>query len=540
MSSRVRKLNAKSAPDPADGDAGADPASVEVSWSGQTDAEVTPPGGRDNVASFRADARADAAAGSEEVFGSDEDDEALGGASAEAQSARYKRRARRRARRLGFDPQSDEEAIELLVSRGIDPMAPEADTSYEALLPVPAPQPAERPGVLLEQTIDEAADDQINQIEEIQQQLVERRRRRFMLLALRLIFFVFLPTLAVGIYYFRYATDMYETKSEFVIQQNEGGQGIGSLLGGTSFATATDSIVVQGFLTSKEAMLRLDEEHGYISHFQDERIDPIQRLSADATIDEAYGLYGRNVVVGYDLTEGVLRMDVIAATPEAAETFAAALAGYAEERVDDLTTKVREDALTEQRMNVTEAATRVDEAAETLARLQGERGVFSAEMEVTMLQSMIQLLMQQRQEKELELVQIQGNARPNQTQVEVLQAEIANLTTAIDERRSEMMAETAQGGTLLDANAELRKAEANLLTRQTILSEALSSYESARVEANRQVRYLSVSVYPIAPDVATYPRKFEYTVLAFLIFLAVYVLLSLTVSILREQMSYGN
>ena len=61
--------------------------------------------------------------------------------------------------------------------------------------------------------------------------------------------------------------------------------------------------------------------------------------------------------------------------------------------------------------------------------------------------------------------------------------------------------------------------------------------ETARIEANRQVRYLSLGVSPVAPDQATYPRSFVNTILAFLIFSGIYLMISLTVSILREQVS---
>ena len=58
--------------------------------------------------------------------------------------------------------------------------------------------------------------------------------------------------------------------------------------------------------------------------------------------------------------------------------------------------------------------------------------------------------------------------------------------------------------------------------------------EAARIEANRQVRYLAVHVAPIPPDEPTYPRVFENTLIAFLIFGAFYLVCSVTVSILRE------
>ena len=70
-----------------------------------------------------------------------------------------------------------------------------------------------------------------------------------------------------------------------------------------------------------------------------------------------------------------------------------------------------------------------------------------------------------------------------------------------------------------------------------MLSTAMQSVETARVEANRQTRYLSMGVNPVAPDEATYPRAFENTFVAFLIFAGIYLMLSMTVAILREQVS---
>jgi capsular polysaccharide transport system permease protein len=69
------------------------------------------------------------------------------------------------------------------------------------------------------------------------------------------------------------------------------------------------------------------------------------------------------------------------------------------------------------------------------------------------------------------------------------------------------------------------------------MQEALQQLEAARIEANRQVRYLSTGVNPIPPDEATYPRAFENTALAFLVFSGIYLMMSLTASILREQVS---
>ncbi|MDO5644054.1 MAG: capsule biosynthesis protein, partial [Paracoccus sp. (in: a-proteobacteria)] len=83
----------------------------------------------------------------------------------------------------------------------------------------------------------------------------------------------------------------------------------------------------------------------------------------------------------------------------------------------------------------------------------------------------------------------------------------------------------------------LRIAEADLVTRQQLLASAAEQLEIARIEANKQVRYLSLSVPPVPPTNATYPKSLSNTIVAFLIFMGIYLMLSLTASILREQVS---
>ena len=85
--------------------------------------------------------------------------------------------------------------------------------------------------------------------------------------------------------------------------------------------------------------------------------------------------------------------------------------------------------------------------------------------------------------------------------------------------------------------SELLIAQADVQTRQLMLATTLQQLENARIEANRQVRYLSLSVSPMEPDEASYPRAFENTLVTLLIFAGIYLMISMTAAILREQVT---
>ncbi len=444
----------------------------------------------------------------------------------------YYRKARRKAKVMGLLAESDEHAAQMLEERGINVLEDEVSILTDQNMLDGGAGAGSSGGEMSEA-------ERVTEVYKIQRLLVRRRRFRLMLLFLRLGFFVLLPTFVVGRYYYGQATDMYETKSEFVIQMSEGGGGasLGGLFSGTGFATSADSITVQGYLTSREAMIRLDDELGYRAHFQQDFIDNVQRLPKDASLEETYKLYQKNVIVGYDTTEGVIRMQVVAATPEASQAFSEALISYAEERVDQLSQRVREDQMDGARVSYEEAEIALLSAQNTVLELQQKRGVFSADAEISTQMGIISSLVLQIEEKRLSLAEILDNPNPNAVRLEVLENEIRRREDRVEELRLELTETTADNVPLAIISGELSIAESDLATRQAMLQQALVQLELARIEANRQVRYLSMGVSPVAPDVPTYPRKLESTMLAFLIFMSIYVLLSLTISVLREQVS---
>jgi capsular polysaccharide transport system permease protein len=152
------------------------------------------------------------------------------------------------------------------------------------------------------------------------------------------------------------------------------------------------------------------------------------------------------------------------------------------------------------------------------------------------MQQITQFEIQLRQ-KQLERDQLLSNTRPSEARVNAVEGEIARLEEMVAGLRASMTETVSGEASLARVSGELRIAEADLATRQLLLQQAAQQLELARMEANRQVRYMAVGVSPIAPDEPTYPRAFENTALAFLIFAGIYLMLSLTASILREQVS---
>ncbi len=143
----------------------------------------------------------------------------------------------------------------------------------------------------------------------------------------------------------------------------------------------------------------------------------------------------------------------------------------------------------------------------------------------------------QIQERELQLQALLDNARPNQAKVEGARGDIRRLRGLLERLQSDMTQASEGENSLAQLSSEIQMAQADLATRDLMLQEALTSLSQTRREANAQVRYLQTAVAPVPSQDPSYPRKFENTILAFLIFGGIYLLISLTASILREQVS---
>ncbi|MFT7134914.1 capsule biosynthesis protein [Sulfitobacter sp.] len=464
----------------------------------------------------------------------------------EGLTGRQLRMARRVAQKHGLAPTSDFDAVRLLRDAGIDPF--QRSNMLELVVPqaggapgndrVQLPQTVPAGGGNLPSTEVNPMERRMREISDIQADISRRRRRKMMLLVVRLMFFVGLPTIMGGYYFYKVATPMYATESQFLIIQNEGGGGLGPLGGllPTQFANSADSIATQSYLQSKDAMLRLDKDVGFVSHFSQGNIDPIQRMDPDASNEEAYKFYKKNVKIGYDPTEGMIRMEVVAADPQVAAVYSEHLLTYAEERVNGLSQQKREDGMRDARVAYEQTVDQRRAAQEALIKLQVENGV-DPEAVIASIRGQISSYETLLLEKELELAALMDNPRPNRAKVDGVQGDVRRIGVQL-ERLNERMNNATEGTNSLAQQAvSLQLAHADLAAADVALQSSQTQMEQARTEAQRQVRYLTIAVRPVASQSASYPRKFENTILTFLIFAGIYLMLSLTASILKEQVT---
>jgi capsular polysaccharide transport system permease protein len=163
--------------------------------------------------------------------------------------------------------------------------------------------------------------------------------------------------------------------------------------------------------------------------------------------------------------------------------------------------------------------------------------ILDPEGKIASLRSQINNIEVQLQGKELELAALLDNNRPNRAKVEGAEGDVRRYQALLDRLNSQMTDASQGENSLAELASQIQLAQADVATRDMMLASALEQLEQTRREAASQARYLTTSVEPVPSQDPTYPRKFENTILAFLVFAGLYLMISLTASILREQVS---
>lgn len=456
---------------------------------------------------------------------------------------------RARAAQSGAGPAEQEAELRVAHARTITP-PPSAAPPSAPSAPAQGAAPAARTAARTDIGGDDAAAvfaeiqaEQAMRVAELQRDIARRRRRRGFFLILRLLLFVIGPTALFGWFQYKVATDLYVSQSAFVVRsasEPPGAEGgLAAALGGAGpMGAIQDSISVQDFILSREALDRLERELSLSAIWTVPDLDPLVRLAPDATREEALDHYRRQVSVGYDPAESLIRMEVAAPDPDAARQISEALISYAEGMVDGLSTRMRRDMVAEAAARAEAARTALTEAHAAEARLKTRLKVFSAEAEAGGERNLIATLDAEREALRGRLSALLDHAPPDDPRAASLRAAIAQREAAIEERRARLFDPgAAQAPSIAEAEAELARARAETVAREQMFLAAQTALETARVEADRQISYLAVIVPPARADAATRPRRAANTALAGLAAFGVYLFASLTVSVLREQFS---
>lgn len=368
------------------------------------------------------------------------------------------------------------------------------------------------------------------------------------LTALSFVALVVVPVIAAAIYLFAFAADRYAVEVKFAVRSPAGlpaSDLVGMVTGGAATSTQSDSYMVVEYLQSRQFLDELTGQLDLVGIYSVADADFLYRLPDDASKEDQVDYLSGMVSPRFDATAQIVTVEVQAFAPEAALLVAERVMQTAGNMVNRLSEQARRDTvrLAEAEVARAEAALKAQRSAIAAFR-ETEQQIDPAQRVATQ-EGVLATLQGTLASARAELRNLQTFLAPDAPSIRVLQSRIASIESQIDAERSRLggggTVPAAGTGTLppdtLTGSVSLYEAlSVDLEFHQRTYLSALASLETARVEADRQQRYLASVVLPALPESAVYPRVALTLVLVAAVAFMLWSITAMFVHIIREHL----
>lgn len=346
-----------------------------------------------------------------------------------------------------------------------------------------------------------------------------------------------IPT-ALAIFYFGLiASNVYISESRFVVRspERQSASPLGLILKGAGFSKAQDdSYTVQDYVLSRDALKALDDELKVKEAYSSSKVDAFSRFAGldwDDSFEAFHQYYQKKLNVQLDSSSSITTLTVRAFTPEAAQAINERLVELAENLVNKLNERGRQDMIRFAADEVTEAQAKAKAAALALSKYRNEKGVIDPEKQSTIPLQQVAKLQDELIATRSQIMQIEKLAKDN-PQLPVLRQRATLLEKEIDDETRRV----AGGERSLAGKAvEFQRLALEKEFSDRMLASAMSTLEQARNEAQRKQLYLERIVQPSKPDSALEPRRIRGVVSTILLGVILWGVLTMLIAGIKEH-----
>lgn len=349
---------------------------------------------------------------------------------------------------------------------------------------------------------------------------------------------VALPAICAVAYFGLIASDVYVSESRYVVrtQGKQAPSGLASLLVGSDIAGigGGEGPIASEFIGSRDAMRALNEKGALTAAYSRPEIDIFGRLSFSGrpiTSEELYKYFTRRVSVEQDSHSGITTLTVRAFRAEDAQRINEQLLVLAEDLVNRLNKRSRDDLVRYANAEVGDARRRAEIARVNLAQFRIRYGVVDPDKQAEVSLEMISKLQDEIVLAKTQLSQVR-TFTPLNPQVPVLVERVRMLEAEADKELQKIVGTNAS---LATKAAEYTKLALEAEFSEKYLATAMASLQSASNDARRQQAYVQRIVQPDLPDKAAEPRRLRSIFSVLVLGLVAWGVLTLLLSAMREH-----
>ena len=348
---------------------------------------------------------------------------------------------------------------------------------------------------------------------------------------------VLIPTVAAVLYYGFFASDIYVSESSFVVRSPDKPStgGFGVLLKSAGFSNSNDEVfAAQEFIHSRDALQAIDRNREFEHSYTAPNISILNRfnpIGLTGSFEHLYRYFTGKVDVNYDSSSSITKLTVRAYSPRDAYKFNEELLELAEQTVNRLNERGRQDLIGFAQAEVNRAKLQYQMAASSLAAFRNRAGVVDPEKQAAVQLQMVSKLQDELIATRTQLAEIRRYA-PANPQVDSLQTRIASLQRQINQETSKV---AGNQGSLAGTAAQYQRLSLESQFADKQLAAAMSSLSDAQNEARRKQAYVERISRPNLPDEALEPRRLRGILATLLFGLVAWGILSMLLAGVREH-----
>lgn len=342
-----------------------------------------------------------------------------------------------------------------------------------------------------------------------------------------------LPTIAAAIYYGLIASEVYVSAAKFMIRGDQPLASSGLELALFGAGGGDDSLIVREYILSHGIVDRLEEQIGLRRVYSADDIDPLQRLSVEASNEELAAYFEDMIEVQFDPESSVTTLRVRAFSPDDAQAIAQAIMALSESLVNGLSERVTDDLLSFSRAELARAESRIATARRAITAFRDRTAALDPGREAGAILGIIGELETKLAQERAALSELRSYMREDSARITGLKARITALSAQVEQERARLTG--SANGRLSEVVSNYEELQLELEFAQSAYTHVLSSLETARAEAQKQQKYLIRVVPPNLPDEALEPDRALSVLAVFLGALLTYAIGALLIAAVREH-----
>ncbi|WP_275394324.1 hypothetical protein [Aliiroseovarius sp. Z3] len=321
---------------------------------------------------------------------------------------------------------------------------------------------------------------------------------------------VLFPLLLGAWYLYARALDQYVSYVAFTVRSEDVSSATDLLGGLSAFGTggSEDTDILYEFIQSRELVKLIDEEIDLRSIYSEgSDVDPIFTFSSDGTIEDLTEYWSRVVKIFYDSGTGLIELRVHAFDAESAKDIAERIFSRSSAMINDLSADARADATRYAREELDFAVERLKVARQAITEFRSRNQIVDPAAEIGGQAGLMTALQTKLSDALIAFDLLRESAGSNDPRLTQAELRIEVIRERIEEERLKYGADNRDDRDFSTLVGEYeRLAVEREFAEQTYLA-SLAALDSAKIEAQRQSRYLAAYIKPTLAERAEYPQR---------------------------------